>query len=66
MRGCSDATLPNLIWVNRSPIEKQHTQMLALIVAAFLVHFVAYSAFFIEDAAITFSIQELLQRAQDL
>jgi len=42
-------------WLGLSHLEQRHTSALLLISVGFICHYVAFSAFFIEDAAITFA-----------
>ena len=42
-------------WLGLTDIEQRHTSALLLISVGFLCHYVAFTAFFIEDAAITFA-----------
>ena len=42
-------------WLEKSPTERFHLHVLLLVMAGYLLHYLAYSVFFIEDAAITYS-----------
>ncbi|MEC7240828.1 MAG: hypothetical protein VXW32_06285 [Myxococcota bacterium] len=53
-------------WLKQGPTERLHARILLLIVAGFLLHYVAFAAFFIEDAAITFSFSRNLIEGEGL
>jgi len=42
-------------WLQQGHIERIHTRVLMLLMAAYLLHYVVFSAFFIEDAGITYA-----------
>jgi hypothetical protein len=42
-------------WLQLGPLERTHTRVLLLLMVVYLLHFVVFSAFFIEDAGITFA-----------
>ena len=53
-------------WLDLGPTERLHARVMLLVMAGFLFHFVAFSAFFIEDAAITFSYSRNLVEGEGL
>ena len=42
-------------WLQLGPLERTHTRVLLLLMVVYLLHFIVFSAFFIEDAGITFA-----------
>ena len=42
-------------WLQQAPLERTHTRVLLLLMVVYLLHFIVFSAFFIEDAGITFA-----------